>query len=89
MKNILLGFRSLSMKRRSGCPFSFVVCWFYCGRWFRSTSSLSCRAMVLTRLWVSLGLFFAKKKFIFVYWRFFLFCFVEMKMCGDFVPTLW
>jgi len=38
---------------------SLVVSWFYCGRWFRSTSSLSCRAMMLTRLWVSLGLVFA------------------------------
>ena len=31
---------------------SLGMCWFYCGHWFRSTSLLSCRAMVLTRLWV-------------------------------------
>jgi len=31
---------------------SFGVRWFYSCHWFRSTSSLSCRALVLTRLWV-------------------------------------
>ena len=63
------------------------VCWFYCGHWFRST--LSCRALVLKRLWVSLDLVFAMFFFIFVYWHLFSFCFLEMKMGGDFVSALW
>jgi len=52
---------------------SLGVCWFYSGHWFRSTSSLSCRAMVLMWLWVSLSLFLLLFFFIFVYWCFFRF----------------
>jgi len=47
MKNIFMGFRSPLIKRRSGCAFRVLVCWFYCGDWFRSTS-FSCKTLMLT-----------------------------------------
>jgi len=57
---------------------SLSVCWFYCGHWFRSTSSLSCRAMVLMWLWVSLTLVFAFFfSFLFIGEFFVLFCGTE------------
>jgi len=58
--------------------YSWCVCWFCCGHWFRSTSSLSCRALALTRLWVRLDLVFV---------LFFSFLFIGVYFC--FVLRRW
>jgi len=83
---------------------SLGVCWFYCGHWVRSTSSLSCRALVLMRLWVSFFHFcwclvehdFCYFFFIFVYWCLFSFFFpwrwrwvVTLFRLCDFVWKSW
>ena len=61
---------------------SLGECWFYCGHWFRSTSSLSCRALVLT--WIcffSSSFLFIGVCFRFIPWRW--------KRGGDFVSAMW
>jgi len=95
-----MGFRSSLVKRRPDCSLTVLV-WVdsvvVIG--FIQRRCCLCTTMASTRLRVSFcgglcqigsfSIWFSLYFFRLCFWHLFLFCFIELKMGGDFVPALW